>query len=243
MRLHQVIALEKARKPAAKKAGDAIYHMLQKTHLANGTYGVYTPATDSEARLTPEVQLIQADAAKLLAGYAESQAPAWDMTATKENANTTARADVKLPDGTVLLPDVPVTVLIFLEKQLTDLATVVGAAPVLDPAEEWQFNNETGIWETRPVTTERTRKVTEPVVIIPPTDRHPGQWTDRSRDIKAGTWSRTKMSAALPATRKEELLRRVAVLTEAVKTAREEANTAETAEVKIAAPLFTWLLR
>ena len=43
----------------------------------------------------------------------------FDVTLTKDTANCTARADVKIGDS-VLLPAVPVTYLLFLEKQLTD---------------------------------------------------------------------------------------------------------------------------
>jgi hypothetical protein len=44
-----------------------------------------------------------------------------------------AKADIKVGDA-VIARDVPVTYLIWLEKQLVEMATVVGKLPVLDNA-------------------------------------------------------------------------------------------------------------
>lgn len=67
----------------------------------------------------------------------------FDVTATKDWANRTAAADVVV-DGTVLLAQVPVPYLLFLEKQLTDMHTFVRKLPVLDASNP-------GTW-TRPRT-------------------------------------------------------------------------------------------
>ena len=239
--LHKIIALEKTRKSQAKSAGDQLYHILQKHQLANGLQGIYQPAEDNGEQLTPEFQKVQVEAERVLAQYARTQAPAWDITATKDKGNTIAMANVTV-DGQVLLSNVPVTTLIFLEKELTNLRTVISHAPVLDPADTWNKDEETGLYRTAEVQTIRTRKITEPVVVIPPTDKHPGQWTDRSKDVKAGTWTRIKLSGALPATRKELLLERVTKLLEAVKVAREEANKTQADFEEVASPVFNWVL-
>ena len=62
-----------------------------------------------------------------------------DATATMDEGNCGARADVKV-DGTVVMAAVPVTHLLFLEKQLTDIQTFVSHAAVLDPAESWKWD-------------------------------------------------------------------------------------------------------
>lgn len=239
--LHKIIALEKTRKSVAKTAGDQHYHTLQKHQLSSGGQGTYQPASEDDSPLPAESQRVQVEAEKVLQRFLVSQLPAWDITATKDLGNTVAKSDVVV-DGETILHDVPVTTLIFLEKQLTDIRTVISHAPVLDPGESWSRDTETGLWKTAPVETIRTRKVTEPVVVIQPTEKHPGQWTDRSKDIKAGTWSRTKLSGALPSTRKDQLLDRVHRLIEAVKTAREEANSTEVEFTEIAKPVFDWIL-
>lgn len=78
------------------------------------------------------------------------------MTATREWANRLAAADVVV-DGTVLLPQVPVPYLLFLEKQLTDLHTFVRKLPVLDASEAWTLDPSTDSWKTDPVRAIRSR--------------------------------------------------------------------------------------
>jgi len=64
-----------------------------------------------------------------------------------------------LVNGKILLEQVPVTYLLFLEKQLTDLKTLVGKVPTLDEAEEWSFDESTGVYKSQAVRTTRTQKV------------------------------------------------------------------------------------
>ena len=63
----------------------------------------------------------------------------FDITATKDWANCTARANVVL-DGKPLLEDVPATYVLFLEKQLSDLHTFVGKMSELDPGSDWSVD-------------------------------------------------------------------------------------------------------
>jgi len=51
---------------------------------------------------------------------------------------------------TPLLADVPVTYLLFLEKQLTDLRTFVDKLPVLDPSVVWLQDPSSGDWRSEP---------------------------------------------------------------------------------------------
>lgn len=241
-KLHQILALEKTRKAQAKQKGDEIDRRLQKHQLADGGYGNYQPAQEDGVQLQAERQLVQLRADMLLAEYAASQVPAWDITATKDTANMSASSDVVLPDGTSL-GSLPVTTLIFLEKQVTDLRTLISRAPVLDPGESWQFNASTGLSETAPVTTVRTQKVVRHEVVVPPTDKHPAQVAQIPEDVPAGAWTRVKQSGALQATRRQLLLDRCTTLIEALKSARESANEAEAGSREIGDAVFSWVLR
>jgi len=58
----------------------------------------------------------------------------FDIVATQDWANCQAVADVVVDDQ-VILAQVPFTHLLFLEKQLLDIQTLVEKLPVLDPAE------------------------------------------------------------------------------------------------------------
>ena len=150
----------------------------------------------------------------------------FDVTATKEWANCEATADVVI-DGTTLLANVPVTYLLFLEKQLVDIRTFVSKMPILDPAETWTLDPATGSWVTEPAETNRTQKVPFNHVKAEATEKHPAQVEVMYTDIVVGTWTKRSFSGAMAAARVQELTDRVDKLAAAVKFAREEANMLE----------------
>ena len=101
-----------------------------------GISRTYQPKDEEGEQLPPESTRVQVQAEDVLRETAATLTRLFDVTATKDWANCTARADVKV-DGRVLVADVPVSYLLFLEKQLTDLHTFVKKLPVLDAAESW----------------------------------------------------------------------------------------------------------
>ena len=149
------------------------------------------------------------------------------MVLTKEVGNTVATADIVV-DGEqdVLLAAVPVTYLLFLEKQLVNLRTFIDKLPVLDPSVAWSVDPATGDWRSSPVETVRTKKVPRNWVKAEATKEHPAQVEVYHEDVMVGTWETTRLSGALPATRKAVLSDRVSRLLTAVKYARERANSA-----------------
>ena len=94
----------------------------------------YQPKDEEGEQLPPESTPVQIKAEDVLRNTAATLTRLFDVTATKDWANCAARADVKV-DGRVLVADVPVSYLLFLEKQLTDINTFVRKLPVLDAAE------------------------------------------------------------------------------------------------------------
>ncbi len=164
----------------------------------------------------------------------------FDVTATKDWANRSAVADVVV-DGTVLLPQVPVPYLLFLEKQLTDLHTFVRKLPVLDASESWNLDASTDSWKTDPVRTIRTKKVPRNHVKAEATEKHPAQVEVYYEDVPVGYWTTVKFSGALPARRVNELLDRVEKLQQSVKFAREEANNTEVTDQRVGDAVFGYL--
>ena len=161
---------------------------------------------------------------------------------TKDWANRTACADVTV-DGQLLLAQVPVPYLLFLEKQLTDLSAFVRKLPVLDAAESWNLDPSTDAWKTEQVRTIRTRKVPRNHVKAEATENHPAQVEVYYEDVPVGYWTTVKFSGALPARRVNELRERVEKLQQAVKFAREEANAAEVTDQRMGEAVFGYLFR
>jgi hypothetical protein len=136
-----------------------------------------------------------------------------------------------------------VSYLLFLEKQLTDLHTFVKKLPLLDAAEDWNFDESADYWRTEQVRTIRTKKVPRNHVKAEATEKHPAQVEVYYEDIPVGYWTTVKFSGALPARRVNELIDRVEKLQHAVKFAREEANNLEITDQRVGDVVFSYLFR
>lgn len=239
-KLSQLLAVEKGVKSRALADVTALYHAAQKPVIWAGITRTYQPKDDEGDQLPPESTLVQRTAAEQLLEAAATLTRLMDVVATKDEANTRAHADVTV-DGQLLLPSVPATTLLFLEKQLADLRTFVGQIPVLDAAAVWSYDDATGVYTTAPVQTTKTAKVPRNHVRAEATPQHPAQVDVFTEDVVVGTWTTRKLSGGLPTTRKQELVARVDALAEAVKMAREEANTIEVADQRIGRRVFDYL--
>ncbi|MDB5045985.1 MAG: hypothetical protein JWQ08_2035 [Deinococcus sp.] len=240
-KLNQIIAVEKSVKSRAFQELTEAHHALQKPALLSGISRTYRPKDEEGETLPPESTRVQAKAEEIIRQTAQIMGNLFDVTATKDWANNEAKADVVVGER-VLLRQVPVTYLLFLEKQLTDLHTFIRKLPVLDASESWTFDPSTDTYATDPVQTERTKKITRNHVKAEATDKHPAQVEVYYEDVTVGYWRTLKFSGALPAVRVNDLLTRVQKLQQAVKFAREEANGVEVTDRKVGEQVFAYLL-
>lgn len=225
-KLNQIIAIEKGAKAQAARAVTNAYHAAQKPQLFQGISRSYRPKDDEGDQLPQESTQVQLTVARVLAEARTSLERMLDVVATKDVTNTVAKAPVKV-DGQVIISDVPATYLLFLEKQLGDLHTFLSSLPRLDPAERWEWDDNANAYATEPVETFRSKKVPRNHVLAAATDRHPAQVQVWHEDVVVGYWKTVKFSGALPARDLDAMLERVRKLQEAVKQAREEANSVE----------------
>jgi hypothetical protein len=239
-RLNQIIAVEKGVKSKSFSELTDAHHQLLKPSLLSGIARSYQPKDDEGEHLPPESTKVQVRAEDVLRRTAATLTRLFDVTATKDWANCVAKADVTV-DGTALLEAVPVTYLLFLEKQLTDLHTFIKKLPVLDAAESWVLDASSDSWKTEPVQTYRTRRVPRNHVKAEATEKHPAQVEVYYEDVTIGYWTTVKFSGALPAKRVNELLERVEKLQQAVKFAREEANGTQIADQRVGEAVFGYL--
>lgn len=239
-KLNQIIAVEKGVKSKSFQDLTAAHHAVQKLPPLSGISRTYQPKDDEGEQLSAESTRVQVKTEDVLQQIGTTLTRLFDVTATKDWANAAARADVTV-DGRTLLRQVPVTYLLFLEKQLKDLHTFVKKLPVLDAAESWTHDPSTDVWRTEPVRTVRTKKVPRNHVKAEATEQHPAQVEVYYEDVVVGYWTTVKFSGALPAKRVNELLERVEKLQEAVQFAREEANGTEVSDQQIGAEVFGYL--
>lgn len=244
--LNQIIAVEPSVKSTTYSTVTKLHHDTQKTQ-SNGPFAgisrTYTPLIDPEnggEDLPGESTRVQWRIEDILGQIAKADTRMFDLVATKDWANCEATADIMV-DGKKLLADVPVTFLLFLEKQLRDLHTIVSKLPALDLAETWHYDEARGCWATEPVRSARTKKIPQNHVLAVATPQHPAQVHMYTVDEIVGHWEVVKFSGALPADRIATLLERVERLQRAVTFARERANSLEVTDRKVGAVLFEYL--
>lgn len=230
--LHQVLAVEKGAKGRAERVITDVHHDLLRGPMLEGIARTYEPLNDEGEQLPAEHKRVQVKTREGIDRVIEAYARYIDVVATKDTGNQHARADVTLEgDDEPLLRDVPTTHLLFLEKVLVSFRTFIEKLPILDPTQDWTYDTGNGCWVTPIVETVRTKKVPRNHVRAEATDKHPAQVDVYHEDVVVGTWKRRLLSGALPATHVDELLKRIIALQDAVKVAREKANTVDVDQV------------
>jgi hypothetical protein len=239
-KLHQIIALAAGQRSQSEKALAEVYKRVQKPPLFDGLVRTYRPKVDDEHELPPEQKNIQANWQDCITRAVNSWTKLINILATQDTANCKARGTIRV-DGAVLVADVPVTHLLFLEKQIVDVRTFVSKLPVLDPSESWQEDANKNCYVTKPQRKIRTRKVTKPLVLYDATEKHPAQTQTIEEDIVVGEWETVLMSGRIPAAMKDVMLTRIDKLIDGIKMAREEANQTPADFCDIARPLFDYI--
>lgn len=239
-KLNQIVAVEKDIKTRVFGRLSEIYKLFQKPSVFSGFAKSYRKKDEESEDFPPEKQVVQANAEELLKEIVREMSELFDITATKDWANTQAQADIVV-DGKTLLKAAPSTFILFLEKQLRDLKAEIEKLPVLDPAEEWAFDASSQLYKSPPSSTHKTKKEPRVITKFQPTEHHPGQADVVYEDRVVGYWDTVKMSAAMPTLRRRQLLERIEALSNAVKAAREQANEAEAPPKEVAKALFDYL--
>lgn len=239
-RLNQIIAIEKGIKSKSLQELAEAQKALSKPALLSGISRTYRPKDEDGEQLPPEWKKVEVKAEEIVRQTTAVLTKLFDITATKDWTNCRARADVVV-DGQTLLTQVPVSYLLFLEKELVDIQAFVKKLPVLDTSETWSFDAGADCWVTEPVQTLKTFKTPRNHVKAEATEHHPAQVEVYYEDVTIGYWRTVKFSGALPAQRVNELLARLEKLSQAVKFAREEANNTEVEEQRVGDRVFQYL--
>lgn len=231
-KLNQILAIEKGKKTALHSEITTLHKATQKPQLVNGHHKVFMPKDEDGETFPDDVNRVQYQAKDVIDQIVDRLSALMNVTATKDWANCNARADIVL-HGEVFLKQVPVTYMLFLEKELLDLHTFVTKMVELDPGEKWDLDPNSGLYRSEPVKKAKTKKLQKPIVLYDATDKHPAQTQLITEDVVIGHWKETKFSGAIPRPEKKKLLERIRELQDAVKFAREEANSIEAPEQSV----------
>lgn len=241
-KLHQILAVEADIRNQASKDLTVIYHNIQKPDLVAGLFKEYQPVAEDGQRHAPERKALQIRVPEQLKLAAEIMEKQFDIVATRDVTNCGARADLVLEDGTVLGKNLPSMYLLWLEKKLEELHAVVIKLPTLPADMEWKEVPEQKCWQNKhEIKNHRAEKEEHPLVLLQPTQYHPGQAKSIVKDTVVGHWTTTLYSGALTLPQAQMLKARVEELSKAVKMAREKANQIEIVDTKVGGGLMKHL--
>jgi hypothetical protein len=241
MKLNQVIATERDVKKSAYNDLSKTHHLIQKPDSVSGSIGNYSPREEGGEQLPPEIRNVQNRVLDVLEDVKEKTVPYFDLVLTKDIGNTKATATLEIPDGREL-HGVPVTTLLFLEKQLSDFHAFFSKLPTLPADHSWSWDDTQQIYVTAPVRSVKTAKVQRPIVLYPATPEHPAQTQLITEDVIAGEWTRIKQSGAMREKDRKALVKRTELLLIAVKEAREAANNIEVNKHAMGEVVMNYLL-
>lgn len=244
-KLHQIVALAEGKKTRAQTTITKVYRDVQKSTGDSSPYTgfekTYQPLDEVNGDKYPnESKRVQARVQESLKEAIDTWTDLWDTLLTQDIANQNATSNITV-EGATLALEIPVTHLMWLEKQLTEVANVIEKLPTLDNAHEWEYSKQADAYVTPPIQTIKTKKIPVPLVKAPATDKHPAQVEVYNEDRTVGHWTTRHFSGAIEAKAKREYLERVRKLQEAVKVARTKANDIDAKEVKQAQGLLNYI--
>src|SRR5258708_5208351 len=127
-KLNQIIAIEKGIKARVYGEITELHKASQKPELFNGFSKTYQKKDDDGEDLPPEKRRVQFLATEVLRTVERVSTELMDVTARKDWTNCEAKGDIII-DTKTIIGGAPVSYLLFLEKQMTDMRTFVGNLP------------------------------------------------------------------------------------------------------------------
>lgn len=245
-KLHELLAVESNLENQTKKTvADLANTFEKKRHLFGSKIVTFIPNEEGRSPITEEQSDIQSTVMKELDWVSGIIAKSVDVSYQIDAANTVAKADLVLEDGTVLAKDVPATSLLALEKDVKLVQELAQGIPTLDPAKGFQQDEQKGlgIFKARETRTTRTKKDKRVLVAYEATDKHPAQVQILDVDVAVGILQAQEWSSLITPAQKADIMDRCDILLRAIKKARARANEVDidVAGVKIGKRLLDYV--
>lgn len=239
-KLNQLLAIEKGAKSEEHSRLTELYRLADKNELFEGHVRTYRPVDDDGEKHPPQNKLVQFTADDVMRRWVSAASKLMNVTFSKDVANMGATASVEI-DGTTIIEDAPVVFLIALEKKLAQFKQFLQKLPTLDPAEKWHFDREQGLYKTDAHEKRSTSKEVVYTTVAEATKEHPAQVRESFKDVTAGYWNQFRMSGAIPVADKERIIARLNRMIDAVKCAREEANSSSAEKLEVSEDIFSFI--
>lgn len=226
-KLHELLAVSKDLKGQTEKVRTDLRTLFDKKgdHFRERV-ATYYPKGEGEQKQEEHQLYMQTTVGKELHWFGTIFSNLLNVELQISEANQVAKNDVVLDDGTILLVDIPATSLLEMEKRLSELASLLKAIPTLDPSKGFKLDEAKGdgIYVAKSDRRQRTKKVEEPLVLYPATEKHPAQTQMVTRDVIVGELEIVEWTGMIRPADKADMLERVETLRRAVKKARARAN-------------------
>lgn len=246
-KLHEILAVEGDLEGVSKKVvEEAKNTFTKKPNHFKGSHKTLKMIDEEraheEAAAEAHVELVTTVDKKL--GYvAKSLMKYYDAVLQKEATNQVAKADLVV-DGEIVASDLPATFLLGMETRLKTLRQLYETLPTLPPGVKWEKDESQGegvFMSTHPEIRNKEEKSIKHHVTYEATEFHPAQIETWSENNVVGTFTTQQWSGMISTARKSELLGRIDDLIQAVKQARQRANSQEVLDVNVGQALFDFI--
>lgn len=245
-KLHELLAVEADKNNIATKLLDESRATLAKKpdHFMGFTKTLTYFDEKRAAENAEETKLVVSTVDENLDYTLNHVASYFDVILQKELTNQTAVADLVV-NGVTFAKDIPATFLLGMETRLKNMRALYEAIPTLPPAIDWHPDTNAGVGHYRSPKTmvPRTEKQVKFVTLAPATDKHPAQVKDWTEDVPVAKVETVSYSGMWTVEQKADALDRLDVLLQAVKKARQRANTADVVDGHIGAALTAFITR
>lgn len=243
-KLHEIIAIEPARKKVADKLLQESVKTLGKESLFVGQVKRLTMFDTEESHLNTEDRTdLTTTVDENLDYLVKPLSTYWDVVLQKDLTNQIAVADINIGDK-VLAKDLPATFLLGMEAKLNELRKVYSAIHTLAPGITWEKDEQekAGVFRTKHDTTAfKTEKDLEFKIAAEATKEHPAQVAQLEKTKNVGKYVITRWSGMLTPLEKANRIERIDVLLDAVKQARQRANSAEVVRGRVGETLLDFI--
>lgn len=247
-RLHETLAVDSDLAEDAKKTiAGAIISFTKQVYLFVGSYKrleMFAEDRKQEEDGAEERKELTITIQEKLDDVAEHLIRHLDCLAQKESTNQEASADLVLEDGTILLADVPVTLLLSLETRLAAFKEMYKSIPTLAPGIDWADDptQREGVYKSvHDVIRHKTEQTFKSDILVPPTEFHPAQIEKWTEQVPIGNFITIQWSGMISPAQKSKLLNKINILLRGAKKARMKANTTEVVERAIGKTIFNYI--
>jgi hypothetical protein len=243
-KLHQLLAVESDLAQQSRAiAEETVTTFTKKADHFDGLIKVYTPDDDAGEKIPPEIKEVVTTVQDKLDYSMKSMVKAINATLSKEETNSSGKANAPLIVEDTNFGTFSATSFIAMERYLEKIRDTYKNIPTLDPTCSWTKKDTTGkvLYESVEDVKYRYVKKSTPVTLSPATDKHPAQVQLVISDSQVGKYVTVYRSGRLTPTEKSNLLERIDNIILEVKKAREKANQADVKNVEVGKMLFDFI--